>query len=251
MTFYERYVRLWSPAIRPPGLTLVARLPILGARVVLDLGTGTGNLLSAIRTAAGPEALVIGIDASAEMLEVSTTQEPLCVMDLHSPAVLPSSCDVAVMSFVIFQLSDPGVALRKIRQLLRPGGHLGLTAWRSSGIRDRVIWKEELLRVNVPTEEQSPGSDGLTDTTEKIEGLLRGADLEPQAVWVEAHTFRWSQEDLFERGENHFHRELSAMEDGVRDSVFARVRARLATEIPDGAALDSEIIFAVATRAGG
>lgn len=250
MSFFERYARLWSPAIQPPGLDLVARLPISGARVVLDLGTGTGNLLPAIRTAAGSDALVIGIDASPEMLEVSTTEEPLCVMDLHAPAIAPGSCDGAVMSFVIFQVQNPEAVLRAIRRCLRPGGHLGLTSWQRADRRDHIIWKEELQRVDVSMPKRAPDIVDLTDTREKIEGLLLAAALQPQAVWVERHTFRWTQEDLLEQGENHFHREVSSMDGAVRESMLARVRMRLATEIPDGAALDSEVIFAIAKRVG-
>src|SRR5437879_13843549 len=62
------YEALWSPIIRPVGERLIARLPLSGTtRTVVDVGTGAGALLPAIRRAA-PSAVIVGVDPTQGML---------------------------------------------------------------------------------------------------------------------------------------------------------------------------------------
>ncbi|MDA1264789.1 MAG: methyltransferase domain-containing protein, partial [Planctomycetota bacterium] len=63
----SQYERFAEPRLRP-GLELLARIPVEAPRRVVDLGCGTGNLTAAL-AARWPEAEVVGVDHSAEMLE--------------------------------------------------------------------------------------------------------------------------------------------------------------------------------------
>jgi hypothetical protein len=48
----DAYEVLWSPVILPPAIDLVTQLELNDADLVVDVGAGTGALLTAIRSAA-------------------------------------------------------------------------------------------------------------------------------------------------------------------------------------------------------
>jgi trans-aconitate 2-methyltransferase len=63
-----------------PGLELIARIPypsvdVIGPEVIVDLGCGPGHL-TAVLARRWPEARVIGVDSSAEMLARAESQFP-------------------------------------------------------------------------------------------------------------------------------------------------------------------------------
>ena len=73
---------VWDPALYlrhadhrgRPFAELLARVPVDAATVV-DLGCGAGNLTSMVR-ARWPEATVVGVDSSPEMIERARTDDP-------------------------------------------------------------------------------------------------------------------------------------------------------------------------------
>lgn len=243
------YARLWSPVIRPAGEQLVARLPLAKARVVVDLGTGTGNLLPALRRGAGPRATVVGVDASIAMLRASSAHEPVAVMDLHRTALALGSTDVAVMAFVVFQLADAHAALVEARAILRPGGTIGLTSWtKADEPWTDGIWKEELRAVGVEAPLGASPSGELTDSVEKIESLLDRAGFERSNVWTERLERAWDPVRLFECGDKlRFHSAMSALDVATRRLVRRRVRRRIADHGDDGRP-EGVVIYAVARR---
>lgn len=96
---------------------------------VVDLGTGTGTLLRHL----GPRVReAIGVDASAEMLEMARgnlDRWGLANVDLRLGALehLPlgnGEADGAVANMVLHHLDHPSRGLAEIRRVLRPGGAL-------------------------------------------------------------------------------------------------------------------------------
>jgi SAM-dependent methyltransferase len=71
----EAYDRFWSPVIRPAGERLIGQLPIQAASSIIDVGTGAGALLPAIRRAA-PSATILGVDRSDGMLRLAREKHP-------------------------------------------------------------------------------------------------------------------------------------------------------------------------------
>src|SRR5215471_3570492 len=79
----DGYAEFWSPVIRPLGRRLLEALPWDRAGRILDVGTGTGTLLSDILSFS-PTARVIGIDRSFGMLALARAtgaRLPLVTMD--------------------------------------------------------------------------------------------------------------------------------------------------------------------------
>jgi len=108
--------------------------PRLGERW-LDVGTGTGAV--ALRAArAGAE--VVGVDLSPVMVETAARladAEGLVVEFATADAQqLPydaASFDVVSSAHGVVFAPDHGAAARELARVCRPGGRLGLTAWRS------------------------------------------------------------------------------------------------------------------------
>jgi len=96
---------------------------------VLDLGTGSGRLLSGLASRA---ASVIGVDASPALLEEArrrTADLPEHSVDLRlgDMAHLPvgdGEVDVVVANMVLHHLPEPARVFPEIRRVLRPGGAL-------------------------------------------------------------------------------------------------------------------------------
>jgi SAM-dependent methyltransferase len=121
----------WLVPIDPHG-AIAARLPP-GTRRVLDLCTGTA-LVPAVVAAERPEALVVGLDISPEMLAAGQaklaargiTNAPLVRADAGALPFADGSIDAVTVSFGLHELprSVRRHALAEVRRVLRPGGSL-------------------------------------------------------------------------------------------------------------------------------
>jgi GrpB-like predicted nucleotidyltransferase (UPF0157 family)/SAM-dependent methyltransferase len=93
---------------------------------VLDVGCAAGHLSALL---AGRGADVLGVDASAGMVEVARRKfrdvARFEVVDVSGPLPLPDgSIDVITASLVLHYLKDWGPTLAEFRRVLRPGGVL-------------------------------------------------------------------------------------------------------------------------------
>lgn len=113
---YHRHLRLSAQRLDLPP----------GARV-LDLCCGTGSSTAALR-AVYPDAEIVGLDASAGMLEQARAKAGLraswVLGDASDPAAagVQGPFDGILMAYGIRNLPDPDGALDRIRALLAPGG---------------------------------------------------------------------------------------------------------------------------------
>jgi SAM-dependent methyltransferase len=105
---------------------------------VLDLGCGNGtSTLAAARQASAGSAL--GIDLSAQMLEVARSRAldagvanvAFVQGDAQVHPFVPGSLTLAISRFGAMFFEDPVAAFANVGAALRPGGRLGLLAWRS------------------------------------------------------------------------------------------------------------------------
>lgn len=110
--------------------------PVDGMRI-LDAGCGPGLLSREL--VAGGAASVLGVDASARMVDLATQNVAgsveFRVHDLGEPLswLDDGSFDVAVMALVIHHLDDRVAALREIARVLRPGGRLVISTHHPTG----------------------------------------------------------------------------------------------------------------------
>ncbi len=137
------YDRLAVPLqFAAPARDLVAALNLTAGQRVLDVGTGTGAALAPAALSVGAGGFAVGIDASIEMLRVNRGRSRACVVaadafDLPFPT---SFFDAALASFVVAHLNTYSRAIAEMVRVVRPGGHLGITAWGSAPNAFADVW---------------------------------------------------------------------------------------------------------------
>jgi 2-polyprenyl-3-methyl-5-hydroxy-6-metoxy-1,4-benzoquinol methylase len=104
---------------------------------VIDVGSGTGHLLSELRQWSKPRRLT-GCDFSEEAIKFSRQRFPGCSFFRHDIYVpLPEQFDVVLCTEVLEHLERPYVALANLLGAVRPGGALVLTV--PDGRRDTTL----------------------------------------------------------------------------------------------------------------
>ena len=130
---YERTAEVLAPVTER---ALDALGAIAGQRL-LDLGCGTGNVALA---AARRGARVVAVDPAKRLVEVTRARALEAGLELQALAgdagAVPAgdgAFDLAASVFAVIFAPDPDAAARELLRVVRPGGRVVLTAWRSSG----------------------------------------------------------------------------------------------------------------------
>jgi ubiquinone/menaquinone biosynthesis C-methylase UbiE len=116
---------------------LVAQLAAAPGERALDLGCGRGAATFPLARAVGAHGRVTAVDLSAAMVELTAKeasaagypQIEVVQADVAASGLPSGTYDVAVASFVLFFMPAPLSALREWRELLVPGGRLGISTF--------------------------------------------------------------------------------------------------------------------------
>ena len=130
----------------------VETLQLQGGETVLDLCTGTADLLLALAPPGGAAARVVGVDFSTEMLRLgyrkvrrSTARGALTLLrgDAERIPLGDRSVDGVTIGFGIRNVQDRVAALAEVRRVLRPGGRLAILEFGTPGpapLRAVYLW---------------------------------------------------------------------------------------------------------------
>jgi ubiquinone/menaquinone biosynthesis C-methylase UbiE len=224
------YERFWAPSLAALGRRLLAGLALDDASVALDIGTGVGALLPAIREAA-PRALVVGVDAAEGMIRRAPAEFSRAVMDAGQLAIRNDSFDAAVMPFVLFFLPDPRRGLDEARRVLRPGGGLGVATWEgdTNDFPADEVWYG-LLDEHGAAPEAAQAKPEIMDTPEKLSKFLQEAGFADVRTAIEREPLAMTLEEFLEQrtGMGRSRSRFESLTLDVRTEMLARARERLA-----------------------
>lgn len=249
------YLRFGDARARPFA-DLMARVPAEDPRLVVDLGCGPGNLT---RTLAQrwPEAHVVGIDSSPEMVARAQADDvrpglSFAVGDLREWAP-DEPVDVLTSNATLQWVPGHVELLPRLVAAVRPGGWLAFqvpgnfgepTHTELAALRETPRWRDRLAGVDVERPESAEPATYL----EVLLGLGCAVDMwettylqvltEPDAVvtWMRGTGLRPV---------------LGVLDEAEREQFLADYRARVAPAYPEkayGTVLPYRRIFAVAQR---
>ncbi|MFI7422112.1 class I SAM-dependent methyltransferase [Nonomuraea sp. NPDC049684] len=153
---------------------------------ILDVGCGTG-VVTAAALAAGAE--VTAVDADAAMLELVARRHPAATVRRATLPVLPfeDACfDAVAGNFVVNHVADVPATLAELRRVLRPGGAVALTWWKSDEMTATNVFAEALAAAGVPYE-PPVRPFAAVERPERFAGLMKEAGF----TAVDVRTLRW------------------------------------------------------------
>jgi SAM-dependent methyltransferase len=114
---------------------MLAELPALHGRTVLELGAGTGAFAQRLADAVGPDGRVIASDPADGMLARlhahldGRANVTVCPLDAGDIALPDAHVDAVVFRMGLMMAPDPAGALEQVRRVLRPGGRFVTAVW--------------------------------------------------------------------------------------------------------------------------
>ena len=157
---YHAHLRLSARRMRLPGDGRGLRL--------LDAGCGTGASTAAL-LAAAPEAEIVALDASEQMLAQARSKSwPSSVRFVHAKvedlaeAGVQGPFDGILAAYLIRNLADPDGQLRALHDLLRPGGTLAVHEYSvRDSLRAQLMWHAVAWSVIIPFGRAATGDAAL------------------------------------------------------------------------------------------
>jgi SAM-dependent methyltransferase len=250
----EAYATVWGPVIQPPARSVVDALGLEPGSRVLDIGTGTGALVPAMRRAAAG-VTVVGLDPAREMLRAArkTTMLSAVQGDAESLPLRDASFDAALLAFVLFHLSDPSLAMVEVARVLSPDGRVGTVTWiRDDTIKAGEEWDATLREAGVPPLAPRRVDIGL-DSADGIDALLAGSGLRVSRIWTETLRREWDRSTYWKlvTGSGVNRVRLQQLEPAARNDVLELARKRLDALPVDAFAWSGQVLCTVATKPGG
>ncbi|MGC8737181.1 MAG: ubiquinone/menaquinone biosynthesis methyltransferase [Candidatus Hydrogenedens sp.] len=112
---------------------------------LLDLATGTGEVIKTFREFFPDLGCVIGIDLSVgmiregmEKLPNNTQKHLFAVMDVLYPGIKSETINVVTMAFGIRNVSEVSLSLKEIYRVLKPGGQVLILEF---GLPQKGLWR--------------------------------------------------------------------------------------------------------------
>ena len=160
-----QYLKFAAPRFRP-AMDLLARVTVEAPKTVYDLGCGAGNV-TRLLAQRWPDARVVGVDDSAEMLAQAAKEAPGVVWQCQGIAnwAPDRAADLIYSNAALHWLPDHQALFRRLMGCLTPGGVLAVQMPRNFSepshalIRETVAggpWRDRLAPLVQPSPVAAP-----------------------------------------------------------------------------------------------
>ena len=160
-----QYLKFAAPRFRP-AMDLLARVTVEAPKTVYDLGCGAGNV-TRLLAQRWPDARVVGVDDSAEMLAQAAKEAPGIVWQCQSVAswTPEQAADLIYSNAALHWLPDHQALFPRLMGCLTPGGVLAVQMPRNFSepshalIRETVAggpWRDRLAPLVQPSPVAAP-----------------------------------------------------------------------------------------------
>ena len=119
---------------------IMDKLLIAEGSVVADLGAGGGWFTMRLAGRVGPNGIVYAQDVQSQMIEAITRRTARAqvrnvrtVLGTQADPRLPQPIDAALFVDTYHELEQPVVMLRKVAEVLKPGGRIGIIEFKKDG----------------------------------------------------------------------------------------------------------------------
>jgi ubiquinone/menaquinone biosynthesis C-methylase UbiE len=253
----ETYGRVHAPRFAEAAQDLVRALAVVEGDRVLDVGTGTGVGVEAVKNVG---ATAVGVDRSLAMLTVGHRQRPDLPLLAGQVIDLPfrdRTFDVVMGNFVLAHFAKVETALFDVRRVLRPNGRVGFTSWSDTKDAFQETWLALVEHV-VPRDMLAPAYGAAAPGHERLKQPAAIEETLRQAGFRQVHTERRRYQWTYARDElveglgtwtvGRFVRKMLG-EDGW-GSLMERTRAVFADRFPDPLNDFRDVIVAVGALPG-
>ena len=253
----ELYGRVHAPRFAEAAQDLVRALAVVEGDRVLDVGTGTGVGVEAVKNVG---ATGVGVDRSLAMLTVGHRQRPDLPLLAGQVIDLPfrdRTFDAVMGNFVLAHFKKVETALFDVRRVLRPSGRVGFTSWSDTKDAFQETWLALVENV-VPRDMLAPAYAAAAPGHERlkqpaaIEEILRQAGF--RQVRTERRRYQWTyaRDELVEGlgtwTVGRFVRNMLGEDRWA--SLMDRTRAEFADRFPDPLNDFRDVIVAVGALPG-
>lgn len=203
--------------------TYLRLVKALGARAILDVGCGTGTLVSLL-TDMGVEAL--GVDPATASIDVAREKAPSdlakfivgTASDVAADPIRHSCFDLATMTANVAQVfleDDDWIAtLRSVKSCLRPGGHIVFETRRPSD-RGWERWTKKQTHQRVEIDGEGP-----------VEKWVQVTDVDGEFVTFESPTIFQRDGERIDSTSTLRFRDKYALERSLSDVEFKDIEVR-------------------------